>query len=126
MWLLASFAGVALVLSAVGIYGVLAYDVSQRTREIGIRGALGATRRQLAGMVVRQGLWKTSLGTATGLVGAAILSRFMASLLFEVSPIDPLVYASVTLLLGLVAAVACWMPARRAAKVDPMVALRCE
>jgi len=126
MWLLASFAGVALVLSAVGIHGVLAYDVSQRTREIGIRGALGATRGQLAGMVVRQGLWKTSLGTAAGLVGAAILSRFMASLLFEVSPIDPLVYASVALLLGIVAAVACWLPARRAAKVDPIVALRCE
>jgi predicted permease len=126
MWLLASFAGVALILSAVGIHGVLAYDVSQRTCEIGIRSALGATRGQLAGMVVRQGLWKTSLGTAAGLAGAAILSRFMASLLFEVSPIDPLVYVLMALLLGLVAAVACWLPARRATKVDPMVALRCE
>jgi predicted permease len=126
MLLLASLAAIALILSAVGIYGVLAYDVSQRTREIGIRGALGATRGQLAGMIVRQGLWKTAIGVSAGLAGAAALSRFLTSLLFEVRPIDPVVYATVPVLLGVVAAAACWLPARRAANVDPVVALRAE
>jgi predicted lysophospholipase L1 biosynthesis ABC-type transport system permease subunit len=126
MLLLASFAGVALLLSAVGIYGVLAYDVSRRTREIGIRSALGATRSQIVALVLRQGLWKTSLGVVVGLAGAAALSRFVTSLLFAVKPTDPFVYAAVSLLLLAVAALACWLPARRAARVDPVVALRAE
>jgi predicted permease len=126
MLLLASFAGVALLLSAVGIYGVLAYDVSRRTREIGIRSAIGATRPQIAALILRQGLWKASLGVIAGLVGAAALSRFMTSLLFAVKPTDPSVYVAVSLLLMIVAAVASWLPARRAAKVDPVIALRAE
>ena len=126
MLLLGSFAGIALLLSAVGIYGMLAYDVSRRTREIGIRSALGATRRQVAGLIVRQGLWKTVMGVVLGLAGATLLSRFLTSLLFEVRPTDSFVYVAVSLLLMIVAALASWLPARRAAKVDPMVALRAE
>jgi predicted permease len=126
MSLLASFAGVALLLSAVGIYGVLAYDVSRRTREIGIRSALGATRRQVAGLIVSQGLSKTLIGVGLGVAGATLLSRYLMSLLFEVKPIDPFVYVAVSLLLVVVAAVASWLPARRAAKVDPVIALRAE
>jgi predicted permease len=126
MLLLASFAGIALLLSAVGIYGVLAYDVSQRTREIGIRSALGATRRQVAGSIVSQGLGRTLIGVGLGAAGATLLSRYLTSLLFEVKPIDPFVYVAVSLLLVVVAAVASWLPARRAAKVDPVIALRAE
>jgi putative ABC transport system permease protein len=126
MWLLSAFAGIALLLSAVGIYGMLAYDVSQRTREIGIRGAIGATREQIVGMILRQGLTKTGLGLALGLIGAYLLSRYMGSLLFDVKPTDPLAYAGVTLLLLAIATLASWLPARRAAKIDPIVALRAE
>lgn len=126
MCLVVSFAGIALLLSAVGIYGVLAYDVSQRTREIGIRSALGATRRQVAGLIVRQGLWKTLIGVVLGVAGATLLSRYLTSLLFEVRPTDSFVYVAVSLLLMLVAALASWLPARRAAKVDPVIALRAE
>jgi Acidobacterial duplicated orphan permease len=126
MLLLAAFAGMALFLAALGIYGVLAYDVSQRTREIGIRGAIGATREQLIGMVLKQGLWKAGIGLAVGLVGAWLLSRTMASLLFQVKPTDPVVYAAGAVLLIAVAVVASWLPARRAAKIDPLVALRAE
>ena len=126
MLLLGSFAGIALLLSAVGIYGMLAYDVARRTREIGIRSALGATRPQVVALILRQGLWKTGLGVIAGLAGAAVLSRFLTSLLFEVQPIDQLVYAAVALLLAAVAAAASWLPARRAAKVDPVIALRAE
>ncbi|HUJ43011.1 MAG TPA: FtsX-like permease family protein, partial [Opitutaceae bacterium] len=126
MLLLAGFAGVALLLSAVGIYGMLAYDVSRRTRELGIRSALGATRRQIVGLVLREGLGRAGAGIVAGLAAAAALSQFMASLLFEVQPIDPLVYAAGALLLFTVAAVASWLPARRAATVDPVIALRAE
>jgi ABC-type antimicrobial peptide transport system permease subunit len=126
MVLLASFAGIALLLSAVGIYGMLAYDVSRRTREIGIRSAIGATRWQIVVLILRQGLWKTGLGVIAGLAGAVALSRFVTGLLFEVQPIDHLVYAVVALLLTVVAAAASWLPARRAAKVDPAVTLRAE
>lgn len=126
MLLLAAFAGLALFLSSLGIYGVLAYDVSQRTREIGIRGALGATRGQIIGMIITQGLWKSGIGIVLGLIGAFVVSRYMTSLLFGVQPTDPLVYAAVALVLIAVALLASYLPARRAAKIDPLVALRDE
>lgn len=121
-----AFAGLALLLAGVGLYGVLAYDVSQRTREIGIRGAIGATRRQIIAMVMRQGIGKTALGIVAGLGSAAYLTRFLRALLFDVEQFDPIAFVGVSLLMLLVAMIACWLPARRAAKVDPMVALRCE
>jgi len=126
MLLLAAFAGLALFLSALGIYGVLAYDVSQRTREIGIRGAIGATRGQIVGMVLRQGLLKAVIGLVVGLVSAGLLGRYIESLLFQVQPTDPIVYAGVAMVLLLVALLACYLPARRASRIDPMVALRTE
>jgi putative ABC transport system permease protein len=126
MLLMVAFAGMALFLSALGIYGVLAYDVSQRTREIGIRGAIGATRAQIVEMVLKQGLWKALIGLAVGLIGAWSLSRTMTSLLFQVTPNDPVVYAAVSALLLLVTVLASYLPARRAAKIDPLVALRAE
>ncbi len=124
--LISAFAALAVLLAGVGLYGVLAYDVSQRTREIGIRGAIGATRGQIVGMILRQGLWKTGAGIAAGLGVAFYLTRLLRSWLFDVTPGDPLAIGGVTLLLLSVAFLACWLPARRAAKVDPMVALRCE
>jgi predicted permease len=124
MTLLAAFAGLALFLSALGIYGVLAYDVSQRTREIGVRAAVGASEGQIFGLVLRQGLWKAGLGVALGLVGAYLLSRSITSLLFNVRPTDPAVYGLVSVLLLGVALLASYLPARRAAKIDPLVALR--
>lgn len=126
MLLLAAFAGLALFLSALGIYGVLAYDVSQRTREIGVRGAIGASQEQIIGLILKQGLWKAGLGVVIGLGGAALLSHYMTSLLFGVTPTDPMVYALVSLLLIVVALLASYLPARRAAKIDPLVALRDE
>lgn len=126
MLLLAAFAGLALFLSALGIYGVLAYDVSQRTREIGVRGAIGASHGQIVGLILRQGLWKAGIGVVLGLAGAALLSRYMTSLLFGVKPTEPLVYAAVSLVLLAVALLASWLPARRAAKIDPLIALRDE
>ena len=126
MFLLGAFAGIALLLSTVGIYGMLAYDVVQRTREIGIRGALGASRGQIVGLILRQGFRKTGSGLLIGLGGALYLSRYLGSLLFEVKPTDPLVFAGVSALLLLVSLLASWLPARRAAKVDPVIALRCE
>jgi putative ABC transport system permease protein len=124
MLLLGGFAALALFLSAIGIYGVLAYDISQRTREIGIRGAIGATRRQIVGLIMVQGLWKTGIGLAVGLVAAALLSHYMASMLFELKPSDPWAYLAVSALLAIVAAAACYIPARRAARIDPITALR--
>jgi putative ABC transport system permease protein len=126
MLLMAAFAAIALFLSALGIFGVLAYDVSQRTREIGIRGAIGATRGQVIELIMKQGLRKAVIGLVVGLVGAWLVSRTMTSLLFQVTPNDPIVYASVSMLLLLVAALASYLPARRAARIDPMVALRVE
>ena len=124
MLLLAAFAGLALFLSSLGIYGVLAYDVSQRTREIGVRGAIGASQGQIVGLILKQGLWKTGLGIGLGLAGAFVLSRYMTSLLFGVTPTDPLVYGVVAVGLIVVALLASYLPARRAAKIDPLVALR--
>jgi putative ABC transport system permease protein len=126
MLLLAAFAGLALFLSSLGIYGVLAYDVSQRTREIGVRGAIGASQGQIVELILKQGLWKTGIGVVIGLVGAALLSHTMTSLLFGVKPTDPAVYAIVSLVLIVVALLASYLPARRAAKIDPLVALRDE
>jgi predicted permease len=124
MLLLAAFAGIALFLSALGIYGVLAYDVSQRTREIGVRGAVGATAPQIIALILKQGLWKAGTGLAIGLVGAWLLSRTMTGLLFQVKATDPIVYVAVALVLLAVAALASWLPARRAARIDPIRALR--
>ena len=126
MLLLAAFAGLALFLSALGIYGVLAYDVSQRTREIGVRSAIGASRGQIASLILRQGLWKGGIGVVLGLVGAALLSRSMTTLLFNVRPTDPAVYAAVSFVLIGVALLASYLPARRAARIDPLIALRDE
>jgi predicted permease len=126
LMLLGAFAFIALVLAAVGIYGMLAYDVTQRTREIGIRGAIGATRGQIVALILRQGLWKTGVGLGIGLGGAFFLSHYMRSLLFEVPPTDLVTFGGVSLLLLLVALIASWLPARRAAKIDPVVALRAE
>ena len=126
MLLLVVFAGLALFLSALGIYGVLAYDVSQRTREIGVRGAIGASREQVIGLILRQGLWKAGIGIVVGLIGAVLLSRYITTLLFGVKPTDPMVYVAVSAVLLLVALLASYLPARRAAAIDPLVALRDE
>jgi len=116
----------ALLLAAIGVYGVMAYAVAERTREIGIRMALGANRRDVLRLILEQGLWLVGLGVALGVVGGAAVSRLLRSLLFGLSPFDPLAYVFVAALLMAVAIVACLVPARRATKVDPMVALRCE
>jgi putative ABC transport system permease protein len=123
---LAAFAGVALVLAGVGLYSVLAYSVSLRTREIGVRVALGASPRSVARLVVGQGLVLTLIGVAVGLAGAFALTRLMASLVFGVSATDPFTFAAVALLLVAVAVAASYLPARRAARIDPMEALRAE
>jgi predicted permease len=124
--MLALAGGMALLLGVVGIYGVIAYSVSQRTREIGIRVALGAQHGQLAGMFVRHGLVLTAAGVVCGLGAAIALTRLMSSLLFEVSPVDPLTYGAVAVGLVLAAALASYLPSRRAAAVDPVEALRAE
>ncbi|HMJ05783.1 MAG TPA: ABC transporter permease [Chthoniobacterales bacterium] len=125
-FLLAVFAGLALILAIVGIYGVMSYNGLRRTREIGLRLALGAQRSQVVTMMLRQGLRLLLLGLGLGFAAALILSRVLRSLLFGVNASDPVVYLLVSLLLALTAAVACWIPARRASRVDPMITLRAE
>ena len=124
--LLSIFAGIALLLAAAGLYALISYSVSQRTREIGIRVALGADSRNVVWLVLRKGAILVGIGTACGIVLAVLLSRFLESMLFHVKPLDPVVYAVVTLLLILIATLATAIPAVRAARVDPTVALRYE
>jgi putative ABC transport system permease protein len=126
MLLLASFAGLALLLAVVGIYSVMSYSVSRRTHEIGVRVALGASRADVLALVVRQGLVLALTGSAIGIAGALLLSRLMSSQLYGVSPTDPITFVAVSVLLTLVALAACYIPARRAMQIDPMVALRYE
>jgi putative ABC transport system permease protein len=126
MILLATFAGLALLLASLGIYGVLAYFVVQHTNEIGVRLALGATPGNILTLVLKKGMFLTLMGVVAGLAGSVALARLMTSLLFGVSAFDPITFAAVSIVLTLVALAACWLPARRAAKTDPLVALRYE
>jgi len=124
--MLGVFAGIALLLSAIGIYGVISYSVVQRTHEIGIRAALGASSYGILGLILRSGMWMTGIGLVIGLGGALALTRLLASLLFGIGERDPITIAAVAAILGVVAMLACYIPARRATRVDPMVALRYE
>jgi putative ABC transport system permease protein len=126
MLLLTLLAAVALALAAIGVYGVMSYLVSQGTRELGIRLALGAAPRDVLRLVVRQGMLVASAGMAIGFVGALVGTRYMSALLFGVAAADPLTFAAMALALTLVALLACYVPGRRAARIDPMVSLRAE
>jgi len=124
--LLTLFAALALALTMVGIYGVMAYTVAQRTREIGIRIALGASRSDVSRMILGRGFIITGLGLLIGIAGALALTRFLSSLLYQVKPVDPITFAAVPVLLGAISLLASYIPAWRAARVDPIVALRYE
>jgi hypothetical protein len=124
MLLVASFAAVAVLMAAVGVYGVNAYAVAKRTREFGVRAALGAAPAQLVSSVVRRGMVVASAGIAGGFVGALVLGRVLEGLLYGLPPRDPLTLVMSIAVLTAVAAMACWLPARRASRIDPIVALR--
>jgi putative ABC transport system permease protein len=126
MLLLALFATIALFLAAVGLYGVVAYTIGQRTREIGLRMAIGAQRRDIVRMVIGGGMKLAAIGIAIGLVAAIALARLVESMLFDVTPLDPTSYTATAILLLAIAALACYVPARRAMRVDPMVTLQRE
>ena len=126
MTVISAFALLALALSAVGAYGVLAYLVEQRTREIGVRVALGATRQNILRMVLATGLGLASAGIAVGLVGAALVARTVATMLFGIGALDPVSFVGIPAVLLMVAVLACYVPARRATRIDPLVALRQE
>jgi ABC-type antimicrobial peptide transport system permease subunit len=126
MTLLACFAGIALLLASVGIYGVLSYLVGQRTQEIGVRMALGAQRVHVLRMILGDGARMALVGIGIGLVAALVLTRFMESMLFGVKPTDPITFLGVSVLLCAIAMLACYVPAHRAMKVDPIEALRYE
>jgi putative ABC transport system permease protein len=125
-WLVSGFAGLALLLSAIGLYALISYSVSQRTREIGVRIALGAKRSNVMGMVLREGVQLLSFGLLLGLLGALLATRVMRSLLYSTSATDALSFVATSLALLAVTLLACYIPARRATKVDPMIALRYE
>jgi putative ABC transport system permease protein len=120
------FAAMAVLLSAVGIYGVLTYAVGQRTREFGVRTALGARGRDVLALVLRQGLLLTIIGMGIGLAGAIALTRYIEGMLYGVKPLDPLTYVAVVALFAAVTSIASYLPARRATRIDPMTALRYE
>ncbi len=124
MTLLAIFALVALLLAGLGLYGVISYSMAQRTREIGIRSALGAGRRDVLMVVIGQGMKLAFAGLVAGLAAALALTRYLESLLYDVTPTDTFVLASVTGILAGVALLACWLPANRASRIDPLRALR--
>jgi putative ABC transport system permease protein len=126
MLYLCAFAGVAVFLSAIGLYGVLAYSVARRTKEIGTRLALGASRSDVLAMIVRDGFLLGCFGTVVGSGVALATTRVLRSFLFGVTPQDPLTFAVAAFVILVIAVLACWLPARKAAKVDPMVALRYE
>lgn len=125
-WLLTAFAGIALLLSAIGIYGVISYSVVQRTQEIGIRGALGATSFDVLRLILRGGMAMSGIGLVAGFVAALAATQVLKALLVGVGSRDPLTIAAVGVVLALVSLLACYIPARRATKVDPVVALRYE
>jgi putative ABC transport system permease protein len=125
-WLFGAFAALALVLTSIGIYGLLSFTVARRTSEFGMRMALGATRASVLRLVLKQGVALAALGLVIGLAGALALSRSLSSLLFGVAATDPLSFAAVSIVLLLVGVLASYIPARRATKTDPMVALRYE
>jgi len=125
-WLLGTFAASALILAAIGVYGLFAYSVAQRRHEIGIRVALGASRGQVLALIVRDGMRLAVIGIALGAAGALVLTRLLAGLLYGIGASDPGTFGAAATLLGLVALLASYIPARRASRVDPMVALRNE
>jgi putative ABC transport system permease protein len=126
LMLFETFGTVALLLAAIGIYGVLAGSVSERTREIGVRSALGASRAEILALVGGEGMTLTLIGVGLGLAGAFVTSRTLATLLFGVTPLDPVTYIGMMLLMAAVATAACWVPALRAARIDPAISLRLE